>query len=296
MQCSTVTCLSPRRVDNYDASNDWLDTHPMQRRHLSLALAATALLPATALAQTPPRIGVLMLHGKNPGSNQDPSMTGLQSALARKGWAVAFPDMPWSRRRYIDGHWDQAMAEIAGHVKTLQDQGARHIVLLGHSLGVPAAMSHAARGGTAHALVLLAPGHVPRNYYRVPQFRAVRDSVDEARALVAAGKVDATERFSDINQGRALTVVASPRNYLSYFDPESDAEMGVTAPRIPPSVPVLTAIGQKDSLFPWVRSYYVDSLPPHPKTRLLETPGGHLDTPREAQDALIAWIEASLPE
>lgn len=242
-------------------------------------------------SQSSPKIGVLMLHGKNPGNPQDPSIQPLKAALEKQGWDVLLPDMPWSRRRYLEGSWDSAMAEIENHVKTLVGNGAQKIVLLGHSMGVPAAMSHAARGGNVDALVLLAPGHVPAGYYNFPALKAVRDSIDDARAKLAAGKGDDVERFQDINQGRQQPVIATARNYLSYFDPQSDADMGVTAPRVPASVPALTVIGEKDPLFAFARSYYVDKLPKNPKSRYLEVAGGHLDTPRVAIDQIIDWIK-----
>ena len=115
------------------------------------------MYPGAGWAQDAGKIGVLMLHGKNPGGPQSPQYAPVKAAMEKQGWLVLLPDMPWSRNRYLQGHWDGAMAEIAQHVKTLQDKGATRIVLMGHSMGVPAAMSHAARGGTAHALVLLAP-------------------------------------------------------------------------------------------------------------------------------------------
>ncbi|MGC4367011.1 alpha/beta fold hydrolase [Hydrogenophaga sp. R2] len=241
-----------------------------------------------------PKIGVLLLHGKNPGSNQDPSMTGLQAAFGGAGWKVLFPDMPWSRNRYLEGDWDQAMLEIASHVKALQDQGAERIVLAGHSMGVPASLSFAARGGTVHALVLLAPGHVPRGYYTVPALKPVRESIDEARALVAAGKGDSVERFTDINQGRRIPVATTARKYLTWFDPESDADMGVTAPRVPASVPVFTAIGESDPLFKGVRGYFVDKLPANPRSQFVEVGGGHLDTPGNVREKLMTWIPAAV--
>jgi len=259
---------------------------------MGFALGASAF---PALAQpTGPKIGVLLLHGKNPGSNQDPSMAGLKTAFEATGWKVLFPDMPWSRNRYLEGDWDQAMQEIASHVKALQDQGAERIVLAGHSMGVPAAMGFAARGGTVHALVLLAPGHVPRGYYTVPALKAVRDSVDEARALVAAGKGDSVERFTDINQGRRMPVVITARKYLTWFDPDSDADMGVTAPRVPASVPVFTAIGESDPLFKGVRGYFVDKLPGNPRSQFVEVGGGHLDTPANVRDRLLTWIPTAV--
>lgn len=266
----------------------------MLRRQFSLLCGVALTAPLTALANPGARIGVLMLHGKSPGSNQDPNFSPMRVTLEREGWLVAFPDMPWSRTRYLDGHWDKAMSEIAGHVKALQDQGATKIVLMGHSLGVPAAMSFAARGGTVHGLVLLAPGHVPRGYYTVPRLKPVRESIDEARALVAAGKADESQSFNDINQGRHQPVIATPKNFLSYFDPESDAEMSVTAPRIPATVPVFTAIGEQDPLFKGVRDYYVNKLPAHPDSQYLEVAGGHLDTPRLASDPIVAWIRKAV--
>ncbi|MFI5447803.1 alpha/beta fold hydrolase [Polaromonas sp. UC242_47] len=260
---------------------------------LALGLFLVVAFGSSAV-QAQPRIGVLMLHGKSPGNNQDPNFSPMKATFERQGWLATVPDMPWSRGRYLDGHWDRAMAEMAGHVKTLREQGATQIVIVGHSMGVPAALSHAVRAGDIDALVLLAPGHVPLRYYTVASLKAVHDSVDEARALVAAGKGDSRERFSDINQGRQQTVVTTAKNFLSYFDPTSDAEMSVTAPRIPANTPVMTVVGEKDSLFKLVKSYYVDKLPANPKNKYLEVSGGHLDTPRVASDEIITWIKASV--
>jgi len=259
---------------------------------IGCVVLAVAMAPSIAAAQE--RIGILMLHGKNPGSNMDPNFGSMKGNFERQGWLVAFPDMPWSRGRYLDGNLDRALVEIAGHVKGLRDQGATRIVIAGHSMGVPTGMAYAARAGDVDALVQLAPGHIPLGYYTYPVLKAVRDSIDEARALVAAGKGDSNERFNDINQGRQQPVITTARNFLSYFDPASDAEMSVTAPRIPARIPVMTVIGERDPLFSRIRSYYVDKLPANPKNRYLEVSGGHLDTPRGANDAVIAWIKAAV--
>jgi pimeloyl-ACP methyl ester carboxylesterase len=264
----------------------------LRRLFSTLALCTFALTALPVDAQE--RIGVLMLHGKNPGSNMDSSFRPSKAAFEREGWLVQFPDMPWSRGRYLEGNFDKAMAEIAGHVKTLRDQGATKIVIAGHSMGVPTGMAHAARGGDVNALVLLAPGHIPVGYYTFPCCKVVHDSIDEARALVAAGKGDSRERFSDINQGRQQTVVTTARDFLSWFDPASDAEMSVTAPRVPANIPVMTVVGEKDPLFKVLRAYYVDRLPANPKNRYLEVAGGHIDTPRIASDEIIAWIKTAV--
>lgn len=41
-------------------------------------------------------------------------------------------------------------------------------------------------------LVLLAPGHVPQGYSTSPRLKLVRDSIEEARTLVAATKSDSS--------------------------------------------------------------------------------------------------------
>ena len=271
----------------------------MLRRLVSIGLLASAALAAAfiaAPAAAQQRIGVVMLHGKNPGSNMDPNFGVMKGTFERQGWLVTFPDMPWSRGRYLEGGLDKALAEITGHVKALRDQGATKIVIAGHSMGAPAGMAFAARGGDVDALVLLAPGHAPIGYYTQPWGKPVKDSIDEARALVAAGKGDSRERFSDINQGRQQTVVTTAKDYLSWFDPTSDAEMSVTASRIPARVAVLTAIGEKDPLFKTIRAYFVDKLPANPKNKYLEVPGGHLETPRVASDEIIAWIKTAVAD
>jgi pimeloyl-ACP methyl ester carboxylesterase len=263
-------------------------------RALSAGLLLASALAGASIAQAQPKIGVLMLHGKNPGSNNDPNMSRLKPVLEGAGMLVLYPDMPWSRGRYLDGNWDKAMAEMAVHVQTLRSQGATAIVIAGHSMGAPAAMGFAARGGDVQALVLLAPGHVPARYYASPQNPVVRESVDEARKLVAAGKGDARERFSDINQGKQLPVAATAKDYLSYFDPTSDADMGVTAPRIPAATPVLTVVGDADNISSYARAYFVDKLPANPKSQYLEIKANHLTTPVVASEAVVQWIKAAV--
>ena len=267
----------------------------MQRR-LATVLGILVLIGSSmsvGVSHAQEKIGVLMLHGKNPGNNQDPHFSRVKPTLEKAGMLVLLPDMPWSRGRYIDGNWDKAMAEITTHVKDLRSRGATKVVVIGHSIGVTAAMSFAARGGDVQALVLFAPGHVPKGYYNSSSNKVVRESVDEARALVVAGKGDSRERFNDINQGRQLTVVATAKDYLSYFDPDSDAEMSVTAPRIPASTPVLTVVGDDDFMFTRAKAYFADKLPANPKSQYLEVKANHLSTPAVAIEAALAWVKAA---
>ena len=123
---------------------------------------------------------------------------------------------------------------------------------------------------------------------------SVRESVDEARKLVAAGKGDSRERFYDINQGKQLPVITTAKDYLSYFDPTSDADMGVSAPRIPAATPVLTVVGDEDGISKYARAYFVDKLPANPKSQYLEVKATHLSTPVVASEAVLQWIKAAV--
>lgn len=262
----------------------------MKRRTFAGGLAAALAAPA-ALGQGAERIGVLMMHGKNPGSAQDPHFRPLMFRLEREGMLVTLPDMPWSRLRYLEGNWDGVMQEIGRHVAGLREKGATKVVLMGHSMGAPAALSYAALGKQdVAAMVLFAPGHIPRGYYVNPALSPVRKSIDEARQLVAAGKGDERAQFTDINQGRPLSVTMTPKDYLSFFDPQSQAEMGNTAPKVPAGIPVLTVIGSADPLFRFARNYYHDKLPANPKTKYLEVTADHVTTPEVAKEQAIAWI------
>lgn len=263
------------------------------RAHLWLAVLAafllSAVLPAAAPAQE--RIGVLMLHGKNPGSPNDPNFGQLKSRLDAEGMITLMPDMPWSARRYIDGSWDKAMAEIDGHVKTLRGRGATKIVIAGHSMGCPAAMSYAVRSGDVDALALVAPGHAPTTYMN---FQVTRDSIMEARQMVEAGQGDTRKDFNDLNQGRPLQVRLTAKEYLSYFDPMSDAEMSVMAPKLPPKTAALWVIGNADPMYSRGRGYAFDKLPDNPKHKYLEVTANHLTTPGVAKDAIVAWIKTAV--
>src|SRR3546814_20821085 len=91
--------------------------------------------------------------------------------------------MPWSARRYMEGDWAGAMAEIAGHIKTLRGRGATRIVIAAHSMGCPAALGYAARHGEdVDALVLMATGHTPAGYYRSEERRVGKECVSACRS------------------------------------------------------------------------------------------------------------------
>ncbi len=270
-------------------------------RWLSVALICT--MPwISPMAQGLEKMGVVLMHGKQGGGVRDTSPDALHRKMQAAGMQVIKPELPWSFNRYIDGDWDLAMAEINGHVQRLKEMGAQRIALVGHSLGSPAALSYAVRfPSQVHALGLLAPGHVPHYYslcipYSPIRMCGVKEGVAQARQEVSAGRADKKQPLVDINQGRRNTVWMTPRDYLTYFDPASDAEMSVTAPRMPPGVPVLWVIGDGDYLVREGRQYVFDLLPPHPRSLYLQVSGNHLSTPAVAADQVVDWLKQVLSE
>ena len=79
-------------------------------RRLALLVLTAAACLGTAAAQD--KWGVLVLHGKNPGSANDPSTDSLIAKLQATGAVTLKPDMPWSRTRYLDKPLDGALAEM----------------------------------------------------------------------------------------------------------------------------------------------------------------------------------------
>lgn len=264
------------------------------RRPLLWAALVAGLVPGAHAAAGAPW-GVVMLHGKNPGGASAPPLNALDQLLQARGAQVRRPDMPWSRARYIDKDFGDALQEIAQAGRELRARGAQKLVLVGHSMGCPAAMAYAAQYQDADALVLLAPGHALVAILAVPQFAAVRESLEQARALMAQGQGDQPGvLFNDVNQGRRLTLRTTPRRYLSYFDPQGEAEMQNTAARIGPHTPVMWVIGRSDPLYALGRGYAFDRLPPHPKHQYLEIDADHISTPTVAAPAVLQWLEGAL--
>src|SRR6516225_3347596 len=196
--------------------NRWGSAAPMFARLILLAfvLVATAPLQAASLQG----MGVVFLHGKGmwPGAFDG----GIPGALEAEGAQVSSPEMPWSLRRMYGATFEQAMAEIDTAVAGLKAKGAARIVVIGHSLGANAAIGYAARNPDLAAVVALAPGHLPE----AEGLRShAREAVAKAKELIAAGQGDVPRSFPDLAQGIPLTTTATPRVYLSMFDPDGPA-------------------------------------------------------------------------
>ena len=262
-------------------------------------MVACGLILSSCFAFAQEKIAVVLMHGKQGGGPRDTSLDILYRKLQDAGMLVIKPEMPWSFNRFIDGNWDTAIHEIKSHLEKVKQSGATKVVLIGHSLGSPAAMSYAARHADVDAIALLAPGHVPYYYSLCIPFSpikmcAVKEGVEFARKEVELGNADKKQALTDINQGRRNVVWMTPRDYLSYFEPTSDAEMAVTAPKIAADIPVLWVIGNGDYLIREGRKYVFDKLPSNSKSQYLEVSANHITTPAVASDQIVNWVKSTV--
>lgn len=252
-----------------------------------LLLMAAALFAPLATAADNGSVGVVLLHGK--WGAPERVIDGLAAELRRKGFRVVTPEMPWSGRRLYDKSAEEAMAEIEAGITALRANGAKRIVLAGHSLGAAAALAYASRHAL-DAVVAIAPGHIPEGK-RVRSLLA--GSVTKAKEMVAAGKGDETEVFEDINTGdRHRSLKTSARAYLSYFDPDGPMRFSRNTADVKGNAPVLWIVpaGEEQPLRNAVMSFY-QRLPANPATRLYEPPGTHIAAPGNASAEIAGWIE-----
>ncbi|MEI7610857.1 MAG: alpha/beta hydrolase [Rhodospirillaceae bacterium] len=256
-------------------------------RRIALALAALAVfalaaVPRAAAAET---IGIVMMHGKDAKPNHI-AVASLSRTLAGSGFLVDEPDLPWAEARGYDVDYEQAMAEIDAAVARLKARGATSIVVAGHSLGANAAIGYGARRKGLKAVVALAPGHSIDH----PKLRAIlADSVAKAKAMVAAGRGEDSESFTDGNHGRSFERHVRARIYLSYFDPEGPAAMARNAAKL--SAPLLMVVGERDPLAKLGPDYAFAKAPANPKSRYVSVDADHMGTPAAAGDLVLAWLK-----
>jgi pimeloyl-ACP methyl ester carboxylesterase len=272
----------------------------MNRRHFALRLFAGALAalaaafivfcstePAAA-ASTPnlAGLGVVYLHGK--GSWPGALNGGILSALEDEGALVAQPEMPWSFHREYGATYDEAMTEIDAAVAGLKAKGAKRIVIIGHSLGANAAIGYAARHPDLAGVVALAPGHLPET----EDLRShTSDAVAQAKQLIAAGQGDVARRFPDMAQGIPLSTTATPKVYLSYFDPDGPAVIPKNAAAMGP-IPLLWVVGLLDPIDRRGPDYAFKLGAKNPKSKYIEVFAGHLTTPLVARKRVVEWINS----
>jgi len=254
---------------------------------LALVIFVSFTASVTLAAGQEACVGVVLLHGKT----GQPRVVGLGvvEPLRQAGFLVEAPEMPWSRDRYIDRTYDEALAEIDQAVARLAAKGATKIVIAGHSMGADAALAYGARHGNIAGIILLAPGHIPD----FPAFQRGFADVEKARSMIDAGQGDQKATFRDTNLGKEFTRIMKSSIYYSFFSPDGIGAAAKNAAIISPDVPVLYVGGTAD---PQTRAlgkeFIFNKLPANLLTKYIIVDSDHMGTPAAATGEMIAWLRA----
>jgi pimeloyl-ACP methyl ester carboxylesterase len=258
----------------------------MKTRKVSLiAVLLLLFVVVNPVAAAPQDVGIVLLHGK--WAAPPTPVAYLARVLLSKGFKVVTPDMPWSKFREYDVDYPAALSEIDAAAKSLRDAGVKRIVVAGHSFGANAALAYAGSGRDIDAVIAIAPGHTPDQ----GRFRAaVAASVEKARKLIAGGKGDEISYFEDRNQGRTKSVRTTPKNYLSYFDPEGLGAMPKSAATIRKPTPFFWIVENQSPLVEAGEDYAFNRAPKHPNSKYLVLTSDHLDAPSTASSQIVEWL------
>ena len=251
----------------------------MKRLAPLIVIIGSCLAAAPAFAQT---IGVVLLHGKT--GSPATVIDGLAAALRGAGYLVDAPEMCWSHRRIYDRSFTDCLTEIDAAVARLRGQGAAKVVVAGMSQGGDAALVYGATRSGLAGIIALAPAASPEHQSTLPE---IAHSIDEARAMVAAGRGNETAGFADRNSVNVLTVRTTAAVYLSYLDPRGPANMLAGIQNL--KAPLLWVAGTTDPSQQGAQSAFAQ-VPPNPLNRFVTVASGHLGTPGAARDAVLAWL------
>jgi hypothetical protein len=179
--------------------------------------------------------------------------------------------MSWSRSYRT---YDETLSEIGRQVAALKARGASRIALVGQSLGANVALGYGTQRGGISAIVAMAPGHVPDRF-----IRHTGESVERARALVAAGRGNEQGVYRDTNQGDVYQVRTTAAAYLSFFDPNGPASFSRHSGG---GASLLWIVGERD---PGAQSLVRGG-------RAVTVRGGHGGTPRNGAQDAVNWLSA----
>jgi pimeloyl-ACP methyl ester carboxylesterase len=232
------------------------------------------------------KLGIVLLHGKQDRAPY--KLRSLVHKLRGASYLVATPEMPWSYKRIYDASYEDALLEIDKSGEALRKAGARKIVVVGVSLGGNVALGYASRRDNLAGIIVLALAHFPELQGARELFGS---SVSRAKEMVAAGRGDSTDGFTDSNKGKAFNSQTSAKIYLSYFDPDGPGVVPTNAAAIRSPLPILWVVGTKD---PATRpsSYAFEKAPPHPKSTYVVVDAGHLETADAAAEQVLTWLQS----
>jgi pimeloyl-ACP methyl ester carboxylesterase len=232
-------------------------------------------------------VAVIFLHGR---LGSPAYLAPLLQALRADGYRAETPVMSWSRSRAFDSTVEESMVEVDTIAAKLRAQGARRVVVAGHSLGGAAALRYGATRQGVDALVLVAASWNPAG----PGWqRVVGESVARARAAIDAGRDRATDTYQYVaNDGSAAPVVAVARGFHDFN--RSDSPMGVpaNARAFTRTLPVLWLSADADSRSARdTAAKAFAALPRHPRSRQDTITSSHSAAATAAIPAITAWLD-----
>lgn len=259
-------------------------------KSISFVMAACAsicfsLFTHSALADA--KIGVVIMHGKGGGPNRHVDV--LAKTLTERGFKVANLEMPWSGSRQYDADTAAAVTEIDKALDALRASGAQKLFVGGHSQGAGFAMHYGATHKVA-GVVAIAPGGDPASKLLEPLYSSM---VSKARDLIDEGKGDEKTAFNDYEgRSRVIPLLTTPKNYFSWFNPDSAMSYSKSAANISSDIPVLWIVPTQEK--PGLKKYNVgvyDKISRHSLTKLEEPDADHYAAPTVAIDLVAQWMK-----
>lgn len=179
------------------------------------------------------------------------------------------------------------MKDIDAAVERLKKRGATDIILFGQSLGGNMALGYAANRSGLKGIIVTAAGHNPGIFsILVPD---IGKAFKHAQQLVESGKGDIRMTFPDFNDTGVFSVRATPKTYVSFFDPTGPANMSLSASKV--SIPVLWISGDADQSQRAIPPMFAH-LPKHALTRHVTLKGAtHRGTPIASQAVALQWLK-----
>ena len=231
-------------------------------------------------------VAIISLHGKVGGRNHGGNVA-LAKKLSAAGYWVYTPQMPWF-------DYSASLSTAFSFLDRLVEYAAsdgKQIIALGHSQGATIGFLYT----TVHnpppqvvGNVLLAPGHI---IHRSRDMQAATASdVARAKNLGAQGRRHERQRFADFNQGKKITITATPETYLSYFDLNTFPNFLDYLKQA--RVPVLWVDGNEDQVakrMDYAGMY--STLRRHDMNHYTSVAGGHVSMWENSDEPVLKWLQ-----
>jgi pimeloyl-ACP methyl ester carboxylesterase len=246
-------------------------------------VAALLLLLGLCAPARADGLGVVLMHGKQGTGTPDDRVIGvLAQNIKAAGFLLEEPSMCWARGIIYAAAFVDCLNAVDDAVGRLKSRGAARIIVAGMSLGGAGALGYGARHEGLAGIVTIAPGPPPGIANR-PE---IARGIEQAKALVARGRGDEFQTFTDDNEG-AISVRATASIFLSFLAFDGAANIVTNAQNL--KAPVLWISGTADST-QLPRAAGFDKVPLNNLNRYVTVNSNHLGTPTASSDAVITWL------